>query len=245
MFFKKTAIPRETPKKRFIDSTIEISKESWFEVFSACLGKSMANQKACSEFVVKGQNWNVDFSKGVISFGKNEFPVQFIGSESKSSNTWLWGWDNVNNFSNDILKIADEAKEIGSTWNLEPFTTPKFEITETFNGHAISIVATSVCKENVCYYKGPHDGGAIFVAFHKIPDKVFAPVDAPAFTSVTMQCIQTYYVDHPIFVKSFLYQNNTAYEQQGNSIIAHFKQDLKIDFERVDEFFRISNMKTI
>jgi len=38
----------------------------------------------------------IDFSKSIIVFGENEFPVQFIGSESSSSNTWLWGCYKMN-----------------------------------------------------------------------------------------------------------------------------------------------------
>ncbi len=77
---------------------LNIDTGNWFQVFSACLGKMIAIQTACSEQVVKGQDWNVDFSEGVILFGNQKYPLQFIGSEATSSNTWLWGWENVNGY---------------------------------------------------------------------------------------------------------------------------------------------------
>ena len=40
---------------------LNIDTGNWFQVFSACLGKMIAIQTACSEQVVKGQDWNVDF----------------------------------------------------------------------------------------------------------------------------------------------------------------------------------------
>ncbi|MFQ7355850.1 MAG: DUF6882 domain-containing protein [Coprococcus phoceensis] len=75
----------------------------------------IAIQTACSEQVVKGQDWNVDFSEGVILFGNQKYPLQFIGSEATSSNTWLWGWENVNGFSEKIIQVATHAKVVGGT----------------------------------------------------------------------------------------------------------------------------------
>ena len=60
---------------------------TWNDIFSDNLGKMMAIQIACAEFVVKNRNWNVDFNKGIIAFGDDEYPLQFLGSEANSSNT--------------------------------------------------------------------------------------------------------------------------------------------------------------
>ena len=100
----------------------------------------IAIQTACSEQVVKGQDWNVDFSEGVILFGNQKYPLQFIGSEATSSNTWLWGWENINGFSEKIIQVATHAKVVGERWNLEPLTTAEFTLDDTFNGHNLSIV---------------------------------------------------------------------------------------------------------
>ena len=70
--------------------------DKWNDVFSANLGKIMAIQTACAKYVVKNRNWNVDFDRGIISFGNDEYPLQFLGSEANSSNTWLWAWENIN-----------------------------------------------------------------------------------------------------------------------------------------------------
>ena len=82
-------------------------KSNWFQVFSACLGKVMTIQDACAEQVVKGQGWNVDFSAGTLSFGRDSYPLQFIGSEANSDNTWLWGWKNVNGFDERLLRLTN------------------------------------------------------------------------------------------------------------------------------------------
>lgn len=232
-------------KTRLFDCGVDIHKDIWFEVFSASLGKIMANQQTCAEFVVKGQNWNIDFSAGVISFGKDSYPVQFIGSESVSSNTWLWGWENVNQFSDKIIELPRQMKQAGEAWRLDALTTAEFELSDTFNGHRLSIVTCAASDKHHCYYRCPHANGAAFVAFSNVPSAVLAPVDIHRFISVAMECIQNFQIDHKIFVQSFLFQNDTPYEWSNDAIIAHFKQDLRIDFEKAGEFLRISNMKSI
>ena len=49
----------------------------------------------------------------------------------------------------------------------------------------------------------------------------------------------------PIFVEGFLSWNNTKYEWNNQTILAHFQQDLKIDFEQVNDFLRICSMNTV
>lgn len=231
---------KDNNQEIFLDR-LNIDKGNWFQVFSACLGKMMAIQTACSELVVKGQDWNVDFSEGFIFFGSQKYPLQFIGSEAVSSNTWLWGWENINGFSEKIIQTALHAKEVGERWKLEPLITAEFILDDTFNGHNLSIVTCGLA-DKFCYYRGPHAGGAIFVAFSGVPDQVFDSVDIHKFISITTQCIQQFHLDHKIFVEGFLLWNNTKYEWNDQTLTAHFQQDLKIEFEQVNDFWRICSM---
>jgi len=235
---------KENHRQEIWIERLGIDTGSWFQVFSACLGKMMAVQTACSEQVVKGQDWNVDFSEGTIRFGNRAYPLQFIGSESSSSNTWLWGWENINGFSEKIIEMAVHTKEIGNRWKLEPLTAAEFALDDTFNGHNLSIVACGLA-DNYCYYRGPHAGGAIFVAFSGVPDSVFAPVDIHTFLSITTQCIQQYPVAHKAFIQGFLTWNHTKYEWDGQTLIADFPQELKIGFEQAGEFLRICSINTV
>lgn len=241
--FDKFKKEKEVERKELFVGSLNIDLSNWFQVFSACLGKMMAIQYACSEIVVKGRNWNVDFAKGVINFGDDEYPLQFIGSEANSNNTWLWGWENVNGFSNEIIGMANYTREIGEKWGLEPLTTAEFDLDDTFNGHTLSIVTCGL-SNRCCYYRGPHSGGAVLVAFSGVPAEVFAPINASKFTSLTMQCIQQFHIDHKIFIESLLLWNGTKYEWEKNKVIGHFQQDLYIDFEQGDKFLRISSIKT-
>ena len=217
---------------------------TWNDIFSANLGKMMAIQIACAEFVVKNRNWNVDFNKGIIAFGDDEYPLQFLGSEANSSNTWLWAWENVNGFDDKVISLAKNIKEKGEKLNLEPLINAEIDITDELNGHNLSIVACGLTDKNYCYYRGPHSGGAIFIAFNGVDEKVFSSVDARKFIDITMRCIQQFSLNHKLFIESFLKWNKNRYEWQENSIIADFGKDgeLKIEFEKVKDNFRIKNI---
>ena len=217
---------------------------TWNEIFSANLGKIMAIQIACAEHVVKNRDWNVDFDRGIISFGNDEYPLQFLGSEATSSNTWLWAWENINEFDDKIISLAREIKAKGEKLNLEALTTAEIDINDELNGHTLSIVACGLADKNYCYYRGPHSGGAILVAIDGVDEKVFSSVSAKDFVDITIKCIQQFSLNHKIFVESFLEWNKTKYKLQGDIIIADFEKDgkLMIELEKIENNFRIKNI---
>ena len=217
---------------------------TWNEIFSANLGKIMAIQIACAEHVVKNRDWNVDFDRGIISFGNDEYPLQFLGSEATSSNTWLWAWENINEFDDKIISLAREIKAKGEKLNLEALTTAEIDINDELNGHTLSIVACGLADKNYCYYHGPHSGGAILVAIDGVDEKVFSSVSAKDFVDITIKCIQQFSLNHKIFVESFLEWNKTKYKLQGDTIIADFEKDgkLMIELEKIENSFRIKNI---
>ena len=218
---------------------------TWNEIFSANLGKIMAIQIACAEHVVKNRDWNVDFDRGIISFGNDEYPLQFLGSEATSSNTWLWAWENINEFDDKIISLAREIKAKGEKLNLEALTTAEIDINDELNGHTLSIVACGLADKNYCYYRGPHSGGAILVAIDGVDEKVFSSVSAKDFVDITIKCIQQFSLNHKLFIESFLSWNKTKCEWKKNTLIADFEnsQKLEIDFEEKTELARIINIR--
>ena len=217
---------------------------TWNEIFSANLGKIMAIQVACAEYVVKNRDWNIDFDRGIISFGEDEYPLQFLGSEATSSNTWLWAWENISEFDDKIISLAREIKAKGEKLNLEALTTAEINISDELNGHTLSIVACGLADKNYCYYRDPYSDGAIFIAFNGVDEKVFSSVSTKEFVDITVKCIQQFSLNHKIFVESFLEWNKTKYKLQGDTIIADFEKDgkLMIELEKIENSFRIKNI---
>lgn len=220
-----------------------INKSDWMQVFSAILGKMMVIQNNASEYVVKNRNWNVNFAEGYIAFGEDRYPVQLIGSESSISNTWNWGWNNVNHFDDHLITLANEILDKGENWQLDPLRMAQFELNDIFNGHYLAIVACGISDDQYFYYRGPHDKGAVLMAVGNLPKEVFSAIDMQEFVNLTLQCLEQFPIDHKIFVEGLLQWNKTPYYWKKNILTCCFSNELYLTFEKVDNHYRLISMK--
>lgn len=225
-------------KSHFLDE-LGIDKSNWSELFSACLGRAMLLQKRLFKQVVEASKWQADFESGKICFDKQEFDMQFIGSESFSSNTWLWGYENVNGFDERLLSLANMAREFGEKFGLEAFSTAQFELDEEINGHTLSMVACVALGEELSYYKIDYDGGAAYVAFRA--ETIFKePVFASEVVSVVNECISAYELDHRLFTKGLLLGSEIKFSENKDEIVAKFKDELSFKFDDLNRLVNIS-----
>lgn len=221
----------------FLDK-LGVDKSKWSELFSACVGKSTLLQKRAFKLLVEGSNWQVDFDSGKIYFDEHEFDMQFIGSESFSSNTWLWGYENINGFDERLLELANKAREFGEKFGLSAFSAPRFELDENFNGHTISMVLCTAFDEQN-YYRIEYEGGAAYVAFRS--DLVFKePVLANEILSVVNECLSSYELDHKIFIKGLLLSCDMKFSESPNEIVAN-KNELSFKFDELNRLVNISS----
>ena len=56
-------------------------------------------------------------------------------------------------------------RDFGLRHGLAQLSTPRLALSAEINGHALSAIACGLSQEPVCYYRYPHAGGAVFVAF--------------------------------------------------------------------------------
>ncbi|QPH84914.1 phenylalanyl-tRNA synthetase subunit alpha [Campylobacter concisus] len=221
----------------FLDK-LGVDKSNWSELFSACVGKATLLQKRAFKLLVESSNWQVDFDSGKIYFDEREFDIQFIGSESFSSNTWLWGYENINGFDEQLLKLANKAREFGEKFGLSAFSTPRFDLDENFNGHTISMVLCTAFDEQN-YYRIEYEGGAAYVAFRS--DVVFEePVLANELLSVVNECLSTYELDYKIFIKGLLLSCDMKFSESPNEIVAN-KNELSFKFDELNRLINISS----
>ena len=223
----------------------KINKNNWLEVFSASVGQTIVLQERAAKYVVKERDWWVNFKERYISFGDDKYPIQFIGSESFINNTWMWGWNNINNFSEEIIKISNETFEKGSAWGLTALTDEQFEIDGVYNGHTLSMVACALNEENYFYYRAPHGSGAVFLAIENMPKDMNRPMDVAEFQRVVSDTIQRYDMEHKIFVESLLQWNRTRYDVNEDILTANFNVDICIKFKKNENGINIIDDITI
>ncbi|WP_298058413.1 DUF6882 domain-containing protein [uncultured Campylobacter sp.] len=219
------------------------------QVFSATLGKMATVQNRFAD-IVGNLDWNADFDGCEIAFGDQIYKIQFIGSESNVSDTWLWGFANQSGLSPEATAFSHDILRAGREWGLQAFSEPSFELDETFNGHTLCIAACGVADENLCYYGCRHDKGCAFVAITDAPDLLFEPLSTHEFVKTASSCIQNHDVDHKIFIKSFLEFNGVKFDENiekggffkkaKDEIVAKFDKELLIKF---DDKGRISGFK--
>ena len=251
--FGKKSVPQENPAPQagpgapvgFFPEGMDMS--DWDQVFSACLGKMYTVQTRLAELVKDEPDWHIDFEAGVLRLGQYQFRTQFLGSESYVSNSWLWGWENVNNFPSNLLGQVHIAQTYGQSWGLEPLMYAQCERNDTFNGHNFSMVVCGALAEDRCYYRCPTASGqgAAFVVLCDPPKEIFQPVDGITFVNSVTQCIQQFYLDHKIFVESFLRWNKTPFDWNGDTLTAHFDREVAVEFEQTGENYRIKNLKAV
>lgn len=51
------------------------------------------------------------------------FEPQFLGTTADASNSWLWGWENVNGFPESVLQCAERVRGVGEHFEVPELTT--------------------------------------------------------------------------------------------------------------------------
>jgi len=117
--------------------------------------------------LIGNHKWMLDVEKAKVSFNnKLVFPVHFLGTESTITNTWLWADTNRKvGFPQHSIELCRKVRSLGGQLGVSEFLTDSFSLVEEIGkptGHTIAMVATCLCGES-CYYRGPHENGAVYV----------------------------------------------------------------------------------
>lgn len=223
---------------KFLDR-LGVDRSSFTDLFSACLGCGARVQEAASKLIVKGRRWSVDFERGEISFG-DDAPraIWYIGSEANASRTWLWGYENINRLDERLLTLARDVRDFGLRHGLAELRTPKLALSAKINGHALSAIACGLSQELAIYYRCPHAGGAVFVAFAagecvSSDGTIKLSMDANELISLARDCIGAFQLNHAVFIKALLLRNGTKFSEAAGKIVANFKNDAAFSFDNL------------
>ncbi|MEV0588826.1 DUF6882 domain-containing protein [Nonomuraea sp. NPDC050310] len=177
---------------------------------SRSVATSLARQFALMD-LLGNRPWSVDTRAGLIFFGDDlRFPLQLLGTESHGDQSWLWAWANTqSNLPPDLLRAAEWLRDHGRQHGIPELTEPSLPL-DRADGHLLALLSAGVTGR--CYYRGPYQGGALFVLLENVPDVVFAPAHPERVLSVLGQALSTYELDHRTLVESFLVQQGWQVE---------------------------------
>ena len=95
------------------------------------------------------------------------------------------------------------------------------------------------------YYRCPHAGGAVFVAFAagecvSSDGTIKLSMDANELISLARDYIGAFQLNHAVFIKALLLRNGTKFSEAAGKIVANFKNDAVFSF---DNLGRLSEVK--
>lgn len=86
--------------------------------------------------LIADAEWEVDFSSDPhLTFTSADGAVlrtrpHLLGSESDREKTWLWGWENVNDFPDAVVGLSHDVRKFGAAEGVTELTTAELSLDE-------------------------------------------------------------------------------------------------------------------
>ena len=229
----------EIERKNILFTDYDMIRNDFRSVLSACIGGALVIKRAASKVIYA--DWEIDFSQASVYFSSKRYPIQFIGSVAKSDNSWNWGWNNINEFREDILDLARKTFNVAKLWGLQELSSPVIRCDELCTPANLSIVAIALSQRNYTYLAAEHGNGAAFIAVANLPDEVFDPVDAQDFARIIKIAIDGANLNHKLLLDGFAAWNGSAIEWvEPHVAVVHADRDIRFE---LDERMQIANIE--
>nr|WP_298961797.1 DUF6882 domain-containing protein [uncultured Campylobacter sp.] len=129
-------------------------------------------------------------------------------------------------------------RDFGLWHGLAALSTPKLALSAEINGHALSAIACGLSQEPVCYYRCPHAGGAVFVAFAagervSSDGTIKLSMDARGLISLARDYTGAFQLNHAVLSGALLLRNGTKFSEAAGKIVANFKNDAVFSFDNL------------
>ncbi|GAA1406767.1 DUF6882 domain-containing protein [Oerskovia paurometabola] len=113
--------------------------------------------------------WDADLEAGTLTF-HSEVPLvcgaHFLGTAAPATQSWLWGWHNVNHFPEGVVAAAEHVHQRGVTGGIFELSTPEILLTDAVP-YRLALAAKAVTG-HFTHFAGPTGGGtcAWFLVTH-------------------------------------------------------------------------------
>ncbi|MES2613213.1 MAG: hypothetical protein V4679_23375 [Pseudomonadota bacterium] len=155
-----------------VDAMTGVQRDAWAAAVTEGHRALAARQKAleADHGISRFERWDYDQAAGTLTFSHAGVPrvvadIEFIGSISKTSGTWLWAWANFHNHAKVVARIP-ALREWGEEQGFLPLTVPRWEA-DTTDGWELSGVAAQLLGAKGVY-RAPADNGFLFMALMSV-----------------------------------------------------------------------------
>lgn len=189
--------------------------------------------------------WEVDFTADPhLTFtgeGGNVLRTRphLLGSESTSQGTWLWGWENINEFPEAVVGLSHEVRKYGAAEDITEFVTSELELDDE-----LALRLTLAAKEATgkwAHYPAAAGAGTTVWLLVDVPELALPEPTVKASVRALMQGLtQTTVDDHRAALEAYVAKRGipTAPLADGGLRLLFADGSADISF---DEVRRISN----
>jgi hypothetical protein len=146
-----------------------MSKVTFKQLLDDCAFQVYERQNRLAT-LVGDHDWLLDTESATITFGEDlVFPVQFLGTQSEVTKTWLWADANRHvKFPAASLEFCRKVRTQGHSVGIDEFAADQFLFVAQVGkptAHTLAKVAVSLGSGSA-YHRCPHESGAVFVVIN-------------------------------------------------------------------------------
>ncbi|MGC2942800.1 MULTISPECIES: DUF6882 domain-containing protein [unclassified Brevibacterium] len=195
--------------------------------------------------LIADAEWEVDFSSDPhLTFTSADDVVlrarpHLLGSESDREKTWLWGWENVNEFPDAVVGLSHEVRRFGAAEDVSELTTPELSLDEEL-ALRLTLAAKEATDKWAHYPAGAGAGTTVWLLVDAAEIALPAPQVKVSVRALMQGLTQTTVTDHRAAIESYVAKRGipTAELPEGGlrMLFSDGSADLSFDDQR-----RISN----
>lgn len=168
--------------------------------------------------VIGDNNWNVEMTKGEISFGPNlHFPIQVMGTISHAAQTWLWAWANTKSgLSQQVIEQSLQLKAYGDKNGIPLLSSDSFDFQKD-ELHMIGMIASGMFGASG-YYIADYGQGAMVVTIKSARIDQQRKDHHHTILTVFPQVISQYEMNHRLALKHYLSAKGYSIRENDESL---------------------------
>ncbi|WP_193071712.1 DUF6882 domain-containing protein [Brevibacterium sp. FME37] len=159
--------------------------------------------------LIADAEWEVDFSSDPhLTFTSAEGTVlrgrpHLLGSESNGQSTWLWGWENINEFPEAVVGLAHEVRKFGAAEDVAELISEELPLDEE-----LALRLTLASKEATgkwAHYPAAAGAGTTVWLLVDAPELTLPEPQVKATVRALMQGLtQTTVTDHRVALEAYV-----------------------------------------
>ncbi|MGJ5725832.1 DUF6882 domain-containing protein [Brevibacterium sp. H602] len=195
--------------------------------------------------LIADAEWEVDFSSDPhLTFTSAEGAVlrtrpHLLGSESGREKTWLWGWENVNDFPDAVVGLSHEVRKFGAAEDVSELTTLELSLDEEL-ALRLTLASKEATDKWAHYPAAAGAGTTVWLLVDAAEIALPAPQVKVSVRALMQGLTQTTVTDHRAAIEAYVAKRGipTAELPEGGlrMLFADGSADLSFDDQR-----RISN----